>query len=201
MALVHWVDGDHFDALRDKINEIVDAVNGIVSVPIGGIQMYFGSPADSAKWDSSGIGVAGTQYENFALCLGQGLTGSELQNFAGDSISIAPDFRGKFPAGYDTSNAKFPTIGFEGGEDEVTLTADQSGLRDHVHGVSAGNTNIHYDSGGSGGSPNYDSSLANPSGGVLNVDGDSSRDGAQDALEAHNNLPPYMATGFIIRYK
>lgn len=199
MALETWVDSEHYDVLRDKFNAVVEYVNNLVGVPIGGIEMYFGSPADSAKWDSSGIGVVNTQYEKFALCLGQALTGSELQDFAGSAMGIAPDFRGKYPAGYDPSNANFPQIGSTGGEEEVTLTSQQSGVRDHVHNTWSNDGATSYDGGSSGNSsPTVADQVSGP---VLNVDGDPAKDGAQNAVDAHNNLPPYLATGFIIRYK
>jgi microcystin-dependent protein len=199
MALAHWVDADHFDVLRDKINAMVDVVNNIVGVPIGGIQMYFGSPADSTKWDAFGIGVVDTQYEKFALCLGQGLTGSGLQDFSGAAMSIAPDLLGKFPVGFNPGNANFPQIGSTGGEEEVTLTSQQSGVRDHVHNTWSNDGATSYDGGSSGNSsPTVADQVSGP---VLNVDGDPAKDGAQNAVDAHNNLPPYLATGFIIRYK
>jgi microcystin-dependent protein len=199
MALAEWADADTFDVLRDKINAIVDVVNNIVSVPIGGIEMYYGSPADSAKWNSDGIGIADTQYEKFALCLGQGIPGSMLQDGSGASVSITPDFRGRFPAGYDTGNAKFPSIGVTGGEEEVTLTSQQSGIRDHVHNTWSNDGATSYDGGSSGNSsPTVADQVSGP---VLNVDGNPALDGPQNAVDAHENLPPYLATGFIIRYK
>jgi microcystin-dependent protein len=192
--LVQWQDADQFNVLRDKVNAIVDVVNAIVSVPIGGIQSYWGSPADAGKWNSSGIGVAGTQYEKFALCLGQALPGSLLQNFAGDPFSIAPDFRGRFPAGLDVTKVSFSAIGETGGSETVELT--QSQMPRHQHSITV-DDQINGAGGnvqGLGDGDGFATKYTNFSGGL-------GIEQAPSDGEAHNNLPPYLTTGFIIRYK
>src|SRR6186713_695338 len=152
MILGLWEGSDTFDVLRDKTNAAITYLMTLVGIPVGGEIEYKGSPADTTMWDASGIGVVGTVYENFALCLGQGLTGSLLVNFVGDPVSVAPNKKGKFPVGYDPLNAKFSTIGATGGVEAVTLTANQSGVRDHVHTTWSNDGATSYDSGSSGNS-------------------------------------------------
>jgi microcystin-dependent protein len=200
MALAPWADAETFDVLRDKINAIINVVNNIVSVPIGGIQAYYGSPADTAFWDSDGVGVADTPYEKFALCLGQFVgVDSALNDFTGAPMFITPNLKGRFPAGWDAGNPNFPTIGYDGGEEEITLTAAQSGLRDHQHLTYSDNGSTSFESGSSGVS--VSSNTDSDSGTVKKVDGNPALSGAQPAVDAHNNLPPYLTTGFIIRFK
>lgn len=197
MALAGWADSEHYDVLRDKFNALVEYVNTLVGIPEGAITEYYGSVADTAKWDSNGIGVVGTQYEKFALCLGQGLPESTLVNPDGSPRDTAPDKRGKFPVGYDPTNPKFPVIGYTGGAESVTLTANQSGLRNHNHNY----TSPQGSGGAIGGSGAWLQTNPTRTSNPTWVDGVNDRDGAQNALEAHENLPPYLTTGYIIRYK
>lgn len=183
---------------KDKINQAIDLLNSMTNaiVPIGVPLPYYGNPNDPALFDISGVGVAGSEMERYALCLGQGLSGSLLKNYDGTARTVAPDMKGKFLGGWSSSETEFAQIGITGGAKNVTLTANQSGLRGHAHLQRMGSNT----SGGGNAvvaNGNQDVYTA----GVDFVDGVSGRTGAQNALEAHTNLPPYMSVAYIIRYK
>jgi microcystin-dependent protein len=79
-------------------------------------------------------------------------------------------------------------LGDTGGVSEVTLTANQSGLRAHSHTYT---TPQNYDDlvGGAGSSAR-----------IATV-GTTSTAGPLNALEAHTNMPPYVVLGFIVQAK
>jgi hypothetical protein len=191
---------------RDKINAAIAFCNGLSSassqfIPVGGVIEWEGNIADNTLWDSSGNGVSGSEMQNFALCMGQALTGATAKNADGSTRSNAPDRRGTFSVMLNGTDVDFASIGGTGGTKEETLTALQSGMRDHLHQTYAGSTRIQYDNGTDGGSPNYDNTLATVTGTVLSIDGTPGLNGAQEAIDAHNNLPPFYVVAKIIRYK
>lgn len=110
-----------------------------------------------------------------------------------------PDWRGRVPVGIDNmggssanrvTNAKADILGGAAGVEAVTLTAAQSGLRDHTHqytGLTAGANNLHTSS-----DNNNTNHGANTSGGV---DG-----GALPATSSHDNMPPYISTNYVVKY-
>lgn len=104
---------------------------------------------------------------------------------------------GRVLVGYHDGDADFGTIGDTLGTKTVTLTANQSGVREHTHpidvgGVSSGSTPTNVAGEDSGGT------LIDTQG-VQNVDGVGGRNGAQDALEAHNNIQPSLVVVHMIK--
>ena len=110
-----------------------------------------------------------------------------------------PDFRGRLPLGIDNmggssanrvTNAQADILGGAAGIEVVTLTAAQSGLRDHTHqytGITTGSNNYHTSSDNN--SANHG---ANTSGAV---DG-----GALPATSSHDNMPPYISVNYVVKY-
>jgi len=88
-------------------------------------------------------------------------------------------------------------VGMTGGAETVTLTARQSGLRDHKHsnGSTTDTTNI-IPSGGA----NYPGAYTSDTGAVKAVDGNVALTGAQGALDPHSNMMPYVVLPKIIKY-
>ena len=80
-------------------------------------------------------------------------------------------------------------LGSTGGEDVHKLTADESGLPAHTHAVPTGGATA---SGATaaqkGEEAGWDPFSTANAGGVA-------------AQQAHNNIPPYLAINFIIKYK
>lgn len=116
--------------------------------PIGSIVMWPGNAAP----------------EGWHLCNGTPHGSSALQSILGSANT--PDLRDRFIVGAGTSYA----VGATGGATAVTLTAAQSGLRDHNHSASAGyqsEDHSHYVSLG-GGDHNHISSYASQM--LINMD-------------------------------
>jgi microcystin-dependent protein len=107
-----------------------------------------------------------------------------------------PNFKQRFPAGYNSgkdSSTSFWSdsghIGHVGGVDEVTLTAEQSGVPAHTHKINGPMVLKNNAANGANWGQGWESEWITES------------NKAQDAAEAHENLPPYILTNFIIKYK
>ena len=192
-----WADSNNWATIKITTNQAIDLLNSMTNaiVPIGATLPFFGNPNDPLLFDASGVGVAGSAMERFALCHGQGLSGSLLKNFDGTTRSTAPNIANRFLYGYDPTA---PALGSTGGVDQVTLTAEQSGLRDHVHTAKGTTSSIAINAGAGSIVPIQGDNVIT---GVLAVDGVGGRNGAQGALQPHTNMPPYMVSAYIIRYK
>jgi microcystin-dependent protein len=144
------------------------------------VEMFAPDSALSGYFDlSTGIGKGDCL--GYALCDGQ---------------DGRPDLKGRFVVGYDGAAADYNVVGNTGGVKEVTLTAAQSGLRNHVHGAAVddgGDTTGGFFGRGSA------NNNTNVTFGTANADGVADRNGAQDALTAHENRPPYYTLVFMIK--
>ena len=94
--------------------------------------------------------------------------------------------------------------GNTGGAATVTLTAAQSGLPSHTHGIGSGQAFIRYNqtatgqgvqerSVASGASGNYKAPVVNSSSVDFSYVSTTSSEGGDNASSAHNNMPPYLA--------
>lgn len=166
------------------------------------ITMFWGTTAQiAAQFFGGYCTTVGDKWRGWAICDG-GTYNSK----------ITPDMRGAFPVGVSTlypncgtTNANKDSSNLQGVVD-VTLTADQSGLRSHVHAVT---------------DPGHSHSYANfPNQALSSVDAGSSASlnnlstaqtsgssvtgitiGAVsdlDALDQHENRPPFMTVQFVI---
>lgn len=104
---------------------------------------------------------------------------------------------GRVPVGVDTSQSEFNTVEETGGAKTHTLTANQSGIRDHRHEIRGGigaNAGSYDDSfarsgvGDGGFRTGLPKALTSPYG----SNGYGSFDITEDAIESHNNLQPYI---------
>lgn len=188
MEIQHWENNDKWGPLRDIVNELVDAVN-LSMPPIGSVIAMPSETAPNARWVfCEGQELSRTTYsELFAMY------GTTFGSGDGSTTFNIPDISDRtiFGKGNDVGD-----IGDVGGEAEVLLTSEQSGLRDHKHEVGG------YAEGGGAIANIMKTSGASyglNTGGSIDADGESSRDGAQDALEAHNNLPPYVVMNWFVR--
>ncbi len=115
---------------------------------------------------------------------------------------------GRVPVGVDTSDPSFNSVNKEGGYKEVTLTANQSGLRSHTHSASTVETGQHQHTPDSGafvcaGASGGTSANVTTGGGGFNLRSYTSNIGnhshsvtvnsvsSASASEAHSNLQPY----------
>jgi hypothetical protein len=100
-----------------------------------------------------------------------------------------PDLRGRVVIGSGSgAGLTARTHGATGGEEAHLLTSAESGLRDHTHNTedNGGHYTIN-----SGTSYNVVSSYGSGTG----VTG-----GAQNAVEAHNNMQPFLALTYVVKY-
>lgn len=116
---------------------------------------------------------------------------------------------GRMPIGIDTSNPRYSSSESFGGAERVTLTSEESGLRDHAHGINL-NTDtrsitamfrVNDSSGPPSGGGEIDSANGGPantavidySGHFHNVSGGTAGVGNYNANQSHENMPPFLA--------
>lgn len=117
--------------------------------------------------------------------------GSPFGTAGGNPLVI--NLKGRFPVGQDTAQVEFDTLLETGGAKAVTLTANQSGLRAHAHGYptdTSGNAALGNTSNNSASKSNGPAYTGYPS---------TASNTALNALESHNNLPPYTVGRWIMR--
>ena len=102
------------------------------------------------------------------------------------------------------SSGASQAAGNTGGAATVTLTAAQSGLPSHTHGIGSGQAFIRYNqtatgqgvqerSVASGASGNYKAPVVNSSSVDFSYVSTTGSEGGDNASSAHNNMPPYLA--------
>ena len=89
------------------------------------------------------------------------------------------------PFGLDPGMFANDTLGEVGGARTVTLTANQSGLRLHDHSINRGQGVADKSNGGQ--------NCASTAG------GQTGNTGGWDAIDSHENLPPFLTVNFIIK--
>ena len=99
-------------------------LSGIGIVPTGSIVMWSGNVGTA--FDGTGLGLADTQYEGWALCNGNNGT---------------PNLKGRFVAGYDPASGDYNSIGEVHGENFHTLTVNE--MPSHNHGGSTSTNGSH----------------------------------------------------------
>ena len=202
-----------------------NTINGFGTIPIEGIIMWSGSVAN---FETSGLGKSGTNMYGWALCNGQ--NGSpDLRGRFVVGYGLNGDFVGNDLNGNSVWDANYASIGESNkGERTHKLTANESGLRQHNHVVSGntytdaahkhtgrGTKQCEYDAGGAhfaradwdGDPPPED--LGGGAGPVTRTDGahshqiniTSQNKGPLDAIDYHENRPPYFVIAYIIRVK
>lgn len=116
------------------------------SLPSGMITMTAANTAPSGWMLCNGSAVSRTTYADLFTAIGTTYGVGD-----GSTTFNLPDLRGRVPAGTDSSQASFNTLGGTGGQAEVTLTAAQSGLPAHAHGASSGTESADHSHSGSTG--------------------------------------------------
>lgn len=192
-------------------------------VPVGAVNMWVTGTAPSGWLLCQGQQVAVADYSTLASVLGT--TYGALTNGSGGAGTThfrLPDLRGRVPMGAgtgrnvaDSADLTARTLGTKISDAEnVTLTANQSGLRQHNHTADQAEHNhtAPYTSGGTQwgnafgegtnltrGASNYvenrgfTTTMSDPGITVNNVD-------PANAIDAHNNTQPSTVINFIIKY-
>jgi microcystin-dependent protein len=176
--------------------------------PVGTIAPYGGTSAPTG----------------WLLCDGGSISASytELRALVG---TTTPNFKGRTLVGLDGTQTEFDAIFETGGAKTVTLTAAQSGLRQHYHDVAitsqgesanhthdvtfssvpSGNLTTVAPSAGSG-IVAQGSNTASTASGTISVGhthqvlGNTAEVAAANASEAHSNLQPYAVVTYIIKH-
>lgn len=184
-------DSEQVDALRNKYNAVMTLLDELPIVPVGTILDWQGNPNDVSLFDGSGIGVVGTVMANFALCLGQPLDGSLLKNYDGSILSTAPNRKGKFPVGWDPADADYNEFGKTGGGPKL-MTLAIPNLPAHTHS---------YVDDGQGGADAGGNLSGSGESHMINQIGQNKTTGSTGTATPFDNRPPFVTTGYIIRYK
>ena len=201
-----------------KVNGVSDVYLGC---PIGTIVMWAGETAPSG-WllcagqiipttssdvttIKSGYGAYKNLFNVIGTTYGKKVTGTGyVTDVKGDLVSgygvFIPNLQQRFPLGAESDSAwtcgskTYNTnLGQTGGTKEVTLTADESGLPAHKHTLTY---NVSSDNGStlqahsSTGSDTSDQRTT-----------DKISEETKNASRAHDNIPPYLALNFIIKYQ
>lgn len=159
---------------------------GLVS-PVGILMPYAGSTAPAGWLICDGAAVSRVTYADLFAVIsttygaGNGTTTFNL-----------PNLKGRIPVGIDAAQTEFNLRGETGGSKTETLTVDQLPAHSHpdiyVDSTKLGWGAYGVSSGGTKGVPNATASS------------NTIKTGDTGANEAHNNLQPYMALHYIIRF-
>lgn len=151
---------------------LISFIERSICMEIGTIVM-FGSDATPEGWlPCDGDVVSIDDYPELFAVIGESFGEQPTP-----STFVLPDMRWKFPYG-----AAPGLVGIEGGESSVTLTVDEIPPHDHAEqGVVSGFVN---------GGLEAPAAVAQPSAATT---------GSTGSGNPHNNMPPYVTLGFIIR--
>jgi microcystin-dependent protein len=183
----------------------------ISNVP-GMISQYGGATAPTGWFLCEGQEVSISTYTNLYNALTS--TGSVFpygantngSGGAGSTHFRLPNLKGRIPVGRDSAQTEFDTLGETGGAKSVTLTAAESGLPAHNHGVTdPGHFHITMPLFGNGGATDHGTYYTSNMGNLDYTDTKGTgisinNNAAANASAAHNNLQPYVVINYIIRY-
>lgn len=155
--------------------------------PIGSMVAYASSTPPSGWLACNGSSLSTTTYSSLFAILKYTYGG-----VVGHSFKL-PDLRSRAIVGYGTTTNSYlyndDTMGATGGATSTLLTANQSGLPSHHHGVPDSDSGTGYtyfakQSGGTGGTSYLDTTNT----------------GGTSATETHTNMDPYIIMQYIIKY-
>jgi microcystin-dependent protein len=151
-------------------------------MPAGMIMPYVGSAAPTGWLICNGATISDgeTLYPNLWAVLPAAYK-------SGANI-VLPNLKGRVVAGYDAAQTEFNSIGKTGGEKTHSLTAAESGVPAHTHGLDVYTAS--------------DSQNSNYAGAGVTTDRGNAvtkNNTAEDAASAHNNLQPYIALNYIMK--
>lgn len=181
-----WVKMDSTDSnpLGFWFHETTRGWEQFLSTPSGAIIQFAGSTAPDGWLLCDGSEVSETTYKRLYDVIADTYAAGQTP---GAGNFFLPDLRGRVAVGVDGSAARLTAndaLTNSGGAEKVTLTGAESGTSAHTHTFPIGNE--------SGGGYAADGAL-----GSVNVTTSASTEA--DALNAHNNMPPYLVVNYIIK--
>ncbi|MDR1455603.1 MAG: tail fiber protein [Tannerella sp.] len=181
--------------------ELLDMIRKIQGDAPGTVKMWAGqvSKIPSGFMLCNGDELQVADYPELFNALGSVFGGNGSNTFG------LPDLRGRFVAGYNNAQSDYSAMGKKGGNDKVTLTADQMPAHNHAGGevynkLSARAADV--------ASPGTTSGVdARSPEAEYNIAGMTPPEWMQATIksvgggEAHENRPPYFVLAYIIKVK
>lgn len=161
-------------------SEISGSGGAGTSVPIGTMTMFAGSTAPDGWLICDGSAISRTAYATLFTKIG-----TTYGTGDGSTTFNLPNFKGRVPVGYDSTQTEFDTLGETGGAKTHTLTTEE--MPSHRHSFVGSTQNSSLSSGGTGTYIGAGSTNTSYAGGSNNI------------TQPHNNLQPYSVTNVIIR--
>lgn len=165
-----------------QINVLQNAINNIVTVPIGTILPFYSTSVPN----------------NYLLCDGSNFNSDDYPElYALLGSTTLPDLRGQFLVGYKSTDTDYNAIGKTGGEKRHTLAGNEIPAHSHLVNTYQGYSIYNQQSGSNIGG--YIPSITN--GNNEAVLSNSPADGGGDPATPHENRPPFVVVSYIIRAK
>jgi microcystin-dependent protein len=147
--------------------------------PLGSVFLFAGTTVTTGWLLCDGSAVSRSTYANlFALI------GTIYGSGDGSTTFNLPNFKGKIPVGYNSGETEFNALAKTGGEKTHVLTLNE--IPSHNHTVPVFNSNVR--NAGTNFSTTDVATTSTPASSSVGSD------------TAHNNLQPYIALKFIIKY-
>ena len=226
----YWGDFSYLSSnveLAAKINHLQKQLEEIVGEPLGIVKMWAGRsiPNGYLLCDGGEYSRTNDEYKGLYEAIGDTFNNAKSSNgtsYVTDSDKFrVPDLRGRFIVGYHSTDEEYNIYGKSGGEKEHLLTPEETALVEHGHDATCEEAGKHNHTTGvealgneyGGGqlvhnNRTYPTGVNNSyydvntsSGGVHVHNISISKSGGSDALETHENRPPYYVLAYIIKYK